>query len=141
MAQAFNKFDVFVTDLAAGVHANALNADTDVLKVALTNTLPVATNTILANITQISGAGGYAAADAANVAVTATGTITLDGTDVVFTATGAAFDTFRYAVLFNDTPTSPADPLIGWFDNGSAVDLADGQSFTVQWGANILTVS
>jgi hypothetical protein len=48
---------------------------------------------------------------------------------------------FRYAILYNDTPTSPANPLLGYWDNGSAVDLADGNSFTVDFGATILQLS
>jgi hypothetical protein len=48
---------------------------------------------------------------------------------------------FRYAVLWNDTPTAPADPLIGWFDYGSTVTLAVGESLLVDFdGTNgILT--
>jgi hypothetical protein len=38
-------------------------------------------------------------------------------------------------VLYNDTPTSPADPLIGWWDNGAPVTLTAGQSFTVDYDA------
>ncbi len=144
MAQAFNKFNVFVTDLANGTHANALNADTDTLKVVLTNTAPVATNTILANITQIANGFGYTTGgeDVINAATTTTGTITVASADtVVWTATGGSIAQFRYCVLYNDTPTSPVDPLIGWWDNGSAVDLADGQSFTLDFGASLFTVS
>jgi hypothetical protein len=48
---------------------------------------------------------------------------------------------FRYAVLYNDTPTSPADPLIGYWDYGSSITLASGETFTVDFGTNILTVA
>ena len=53
---AFNKFNSFVEALAERVH----NLGTDQLKAALSNTLPAAANTVLANITQITAANGYA---------------------------------------------------------------------------------
>ena len=54
--------------------------------------------------------------------------------DVTFTASGGAIADFRYAVLYNDTPTSPADALIGYWDYGSTVSLASGETFT--WDAD-----
>jgi hypothetical protein len=48
---------------------------------------------------------------------------------------------FRYAVIYNDTPTSPADPLIGYYDYTSAVTLQIGESFTVDFGASLLTLT
>ena len=42
--------------------------------------------------------------------------------DVTFTAAGGSIGPFRYVVLYNDTPTSPADPLIGWYDYGTNLD-------------------
>ena len=50
-----------------------------------------------------------------------------------FTATGGSIADFRYAVLYNDTPTSPADPLIGFFDYGSTVSLPTGETFTIDF--------
>src|SRR5687768_11777009 len=140
---AFVKFQRFATDLAAGVHANALNADTDTLKVYLTNTAPnVATHQVKSSLAEIAGGNGYTAggADALNAATTTSGTITVAGTDIVWTATGAV-GPFRYAVLYNDTPTSPADPLIGYWDYGSAISLANGETFTVDFGASLFTVA
>ena len=49
------------------------------------------------------------------------GTYTLVGNDLVFTASGGTIGPFRYADLYNDTPTSPADPLIQFLDYGSNV--------------------
>lgn len=134
----FNKFNQFVEDLGLGVH----NLDTGLLKIMLTNTAPVATNSVKANLTEIAAGNGYTAggADAAGVWSETGGLASLTGTDVTFTAAGGTIGPFRYAVLYNDTPTSPADPLIGWWDNGSSVTLAIGESFTVDFGSTIITL-
>lgn len=131
---AFNKFQQFAEDVYEKVH----NMGADVLKVALSNTAPLATNSVLANITQIAAGNGYAAGGTA-VSITSsaqtTGTYKLVLADVVFTATGGAIGPFRYAVLYNDTPTSPADPLVGWWDYASSITLNDGETFTVDFDA------
>jgi hypothetical protein len=54
---------------------------------------------------------------------------------VVFTASGGSIGPFRYAVLYDDTPTSPADPLVSWWDYGSSITLASGETFTVDFDA------
>lgn len=127
----YNKFNVFVGDLSKKVHN--LNADT--LKIMLVNTAPVATNSIKTDLTDITAANGYTAggtAVATNSIDTATaGTAKLIGNAVTFLAAGGTIGPFRYAVLWNDTPTSPLDPLIGWWDYGSSVTLNDGESFKV----------
>ena len=130
---AFNKFNQFVQDVASGVH-QMQTGTTHVFKVALTNTAPVATNTVLANITEITAGTGYTAGGISGGTVTGsqtTGTFKFTlGTDPVWTATGS-MGPLRYAVLYNDTPTSPLTPLIGWWDYGSSVTLATGETFTV----------
>lgn len=116
-----------------GVH----DFDAHTFKVALTNSAPVNTNTVLANITQISNGNGYTTGGTATSMSTSTssGTAKVTGTDVVFTASGGSVGPFRYAVLYNDTPTSPADPLMAWWDYGSSVTLADTETFTVDFDA------
>lgn len=126
----FNKFNAFVENLAEGVH----NLGTGQLVVALSNSAPIATNSVLADITQIS----YTNLSSRNITTTSSaqtsGTYKLVLTDLVLTATGAV-GPFRYAVIFNDTPTSPADPLIGWYDYGSSISLANGETLTVDFDA------
>lgn len=127
----FNKFQNFVQDLGRKVH----NLNGDTLKVMLTNSAPnTATNAIKADLTDISAGNGYAAGGPALSGVgysQASGTGKLIGNDLVITASGGSIGPFRYAVLYNDTPTSPADPLIGYWDYGSSITLADGESLTV----------
>lgn len=131
---AFNKFQSFTKNLAEKVCA--LNTDT--LKVMLTNTAPLATNALKADITEIAAGNGYTAGG--NVATLSSssqtaGTYKLVLANVVFTAAGGPVGPFRYAVLYDDTPASPLKPLIGYFDYGSAVTLADQESITVQFDA------
>lgn len=137
----FNKFNQFVGDIGTKVHN--LNADT--LKVMLVNSpAPVATNSVKGDLTEISAGSGYSAggtAVASSAYSQTSGTGTLSGNDVVFTASGGSIGPFRYAVLYNDTPTSPADPLIGWWDYGSSISINTGETFTVDVGASILTLA
>lgn len=123
----FTKFNSFVEALAEKVH----NLGSDTLKVALTNTAPNATDTQLSNITQISAGNGYTTGGSTTTqssSAESSGTYKLVLGDVVFTASGGAMAQFRYAVLYNDTATN--DELIGYWDYGSAVDLASGETFT-----------
>lgn len=136
------KFNDFVEQLGKGVHQ--LHAAGHTLKVALTNTAPNAsTNTVFADITEISAGNGYTAGgeDIANDYTESSGTGTLTATDVVFTASGGSIGPFRYAVIYNDTPTSPADPLICYYDYGSSITLADTETFTVDFGASLATIA
>ena len=130
---SFNKFNQFVADLATGVH-QLQTGTKHVLKVALSNTAPSSANAVLADITQVANGNGYTTGGVSVGTITGaqtSGTFKLTGgTDPVWTASGAGF-TARYAVLYNDTPTSPAKPLIGWWDYGSSVTLAAGETFTV----------
>ena len=140
---AYNKFNDFTEQFARGVH----DFDAHTFKVALTNTAPTAANTVLADIAQIAGTNGYTTGGTATTITLSetTGTTTVQGTQVVFTAAGGAMGTFRYYVLYNDTATSPADALIAWFDHGAAVTLADTETFTIKFNnttpGNIFTLA
>ena len=126
----FQKFNDFSEQLARGVH----DWDAHTFKVALTNAAPLATNTVLADITQIAAGNGYTAGGTATtITISETGgTTTVNGTQVVFTASGTMAPC-RYAVLYNDTATSPADALVGWWDYGSSITLAVGETFTIDF--------
>ena len=128
---AFNKFNSFVEALAEKKHD--LGADT--LKVLLTNTAPVATNAVKADLTEISSGNGYTAGgNTASVTSSAqtSGTYKLVlGDPASWTAAGGSIGPFRYAVLYNDSATS--DELIGWWDYGSSITLASGESFAVDF--------
>jgi hypothetical protein len=130
----FNKFQPFVENLAE----KAFNLGSDTLKVMLTNSAPVNTNGTKSQLTEISAGNGYSAGGtAATISSSAqsAGTYKLVLADVVFTASGGSIGPFRYAVLYDDTATN--DELIGWWDYGSSITLADGETFT--WDADATT--
>lgn len=136
---AFVKFETFSEHLSEKVHD--LNADT--LKVYLSNTAPdVAADAIKTDMAEITAQNGYPAGgtDTQNATSRTGGVTSVTGVDIVFTASGAV-GPFRYAVLYNDTPTSPADPLIGYWDYGSSISLANLETFTVDFGSSLLTVT
>lgn len=135
----FNKFEAFSEHLAEQVH----KLDTHTLRVYLSNTAPnAATHAVKADLAEISGGNGYTAggADTQNNTSRSGGTTSITGVDIVWTASGSV-GPFRYAVLYNDDPTAPADPLIGWWDYGSGVTLANGETFTVDFGASLFTIA
>jgi hypothetical protein len=129
----YNKINIFTEDQFEGVH----DWDLHTFKVMLTNVAPVATNSIKGDLTEISAGNGYTAGGTATSITTSrsSGTFKAVGSDVVFTASGGTIGPFRYAVLYNDTPTSPADPLVSWWDYGSSITLNSGETFTVDFDA------
>ena len=98
----------------------------------LTNSAPIASNTVKADLTDISAGNGYTAGGTAVTITTSAqtaGLYKLIGNDVVFTASGGSIGPFRYAALYNDTATN--DELIGWWDYGASITLLTGESLTV----------
>ena len=122
----FNKFNSFVEDVAEKVH----NLGTDQLAVALTNSAPVATNTVIANITQIS----YTNCSTRNITTSSSaqtsGTYKLVVNDLTLTATGTV-GPFQYVVVYNST--APSGNLIGYYDYASSITLNNGDSFVIDF--------
>ena len=128
------KFNSFVEALAEKVH----NLQTDTITVALTNTAPVASNTQLSNITQISYTNCSSRVVTISASSQTSGTYSLVATDLVLTASGAV-GPFQYVVIYNATATN--GELICWFDHGSAVTLASGETYTIDFGATLFTLA
>lgn len=131
----FNKFHAFVEHLAEGVH----NLQSHTLKVMLTNAVPSASaHSVKADLAEIAAGNGYVAGGPA-VTVTSSaqtgGVYRLFASNVTITASGGPIGPFRCAVLYNDTPTSPADPLIGWWDYGASITLLNGETLTLTFDA------
>lgn len=120
-------FNSFKEALSEKVH----NLGSDQLKIALTNSAPSTSNTVLTNITEIT----YTNLSTRNVTTISSsqtsGTYKLDLTDLVLTSTGGSTGPFRYIVLYNDTAAS--DELIYFIDYGSSITLAAGESLTINF--------
>ena len=131
----YNKFQDFVEALGLGEH----NLSTGVFRVYLTNVTPSASaDADKADLATATEQNGYAAADIQNGWSESAGTATMTAVDVVVTATGAV-GPFQYAPIYNDTHA--ADGLMSWHDYGSEVTLADGETFTVDFGASLMTLA
>lgn len=140
---AYNKFQDFVEQLGLAVH----NLNTATLSVYLSNATPSASlDAVRADLAEIANGNGYTTGgiDTQNTWAEAAGTGTLTGTKAVWTAAGGSMAAFQYVVLFNDTAAS--DPLIAWWDYGSALTLLVGETFTVKFNSGdptgtILTIA
>lgn len=135
----YNKINQFVEDICHGVH----DLETDQLVVALTAAAnaPVATNSVLGDLTEVAYTNLSTRSLTTSSSGQTSGSYTLVLDDLVITASGGSSSAFRYVVIYNDTPTSPADPLICWFDHGSEITLADGETFTIDFGAQLFTLA
>ena len=138
----FNKYYVFVEALAEKTH----NLGSDTLKVALTNTAPtVATDTVWNTTVAPAPAAANGSSAGGNTITTTssaqtTGTYKLVLADSVFTASGGSIGPFRYVILYNSTASNA---VIGYYDYGSSITLADTETFTVDFDAanGVLTLA
>jgi hypothetical protein len=130
----YNKFQAWVDYLTEGV-----NASSDQFVVALTNSAPIATNSILTDITQIS----YTNLSTRNITTASssqtTGTYSLVVNDLTLTASGGSVAAFRYVVVYDDTVAN--DPLVAWFDYGSSITLADTETLLINFGSSLFTLT
>lgn len=139
----FNKYGQFVEDLAEKVH----NLSVDTLRIALASGVQTTGMTLLSQIFEISGGNGYATGGWTGLLVSSAQTTGLYklvlANPPVWTGMPGTMSGFRYAVLYNDTPTSPLNPLIGYWDYGSTVTLNSGETFTVTFDQNegVLTIT
>lgn len=123
---SFSKFNSFVEALAEKAH----NLGSDQLVVALTNSAPIAANTQLSDITEITYTGLSSRNITTSTSAQTSGTYKLVLADLVLTAS-APVGPFRYVVLYNDTATS--DLLIGWYDYGVSITLGSGETLTLDF--------
>lgn len=135
----FNKFNAFVEDLSHGVH----DLSSDQITIALTSgaNAPTATDGVLSDLTEISYTNASSRDVTTSASAQTSGTYKLTLADITISASGGSIGPFRYVVLYNNTATS--DNLIGYYDYGTDLTLADGESLTVDFdGANgVLQIS
>lgn len=132
---AYNKFQAWADTMVEGA-----NLATDQFKVALVNSpAPVATNSVIADLTEIT----YTNLSSRNLTTSSssqtTGTYSLVLADLVLTASGGSVGPFRYVVVFDDTLAG--DPLVCWYDYGSSITLADTETLTIDFGASLFTLA
>jgi hypothetical protein len=137
----FQKFNCFNEHLGDGLHH--LKSTGDMYKVYLSNDTPVpATDTVKADVVPITEQFGYAAADIVNEATQTGGVLTVTtAASVVWTASGGSFGPFRYAVIYNSSCADPLGPLVGFIDYGVATTVLSGGSYTVSFGASLMTIT
>lgn len=133
---SYQKFQDYVEQLAKGVHQ--WHAHT--FKAQLSNTAPDAgLDAVEADLpADLAGGNGYTANGVTLDTVSlseASGTAKVTVADEVVTASGGSVGPFRYVPIFNDTPASPADPLVCFFDYGSSITLLDTETFTIDFDA------
>ncbi len=143
MAASFFYFNSFAENLPEKVH----NLGADTHKIFLSNQAPSATNAIKSEITEISAGFGYTAGGnsaAVSTSAQTSGTYKLVLTSpTTWTASGGSIGPLRYAYWYNDTPTSPLDPLIGCWDYGSSFSISSGETFavTLDSSGGVLTIT
>lgn len=118
------------------------------LKFALTNTAPTLSHDGLASVTQVTGgnwvSGGISVGTVSTAIDSTDGVRVVTNADFSHTQSSASCGPFRYVILYADTPTSPtADPLIGYWDYGSSITLAVGETLNIDLDANfaLFTIS
>ena len=126
----YNKFKEYMGD-------GTMDMDNDSFKIMLTTSsyTPAATHSVKADVDNEISGSGYTAGGATLQNVTWTessGTVTFDATDISWTT--ATF-TARYAVIYDDTPSDPLDPLVCLIDFGTDKSVTAG-TFTIQFHAN-----
>ena len=138
---AYVKYEPFIEGLADKLFD--LFGITDTLKVAIAtaaDTPVVATDDEMADVAQVTGTGYTAlGGDIQNDATRTGGTVTMTAVDFVWTATAADWTAGRYIVLHDDT--SITDRLIAYWDYGSSFTVGNGETFTVDFGASVMTLT
>ena len=137
MALTPTKFNSFVDNLAKA----AINLNTAVYKIMLTNTQPLITNTTYASISANEighTTNGYTAGGAtvpSTGASNAAGIESIAGSAVTWTAGPNDIGPFEWAVLYDST----SGVLIEWWDYGSAITLSgtNGDTLTLTPSGNV----
>ena len=135
----YTRFDAFLEHAFEGTH----NLGSDQISVAFTaaSQAPVATDAQFSHLTTVSTANFDTINVTAGTSSQTSGTYTFTLTDTTLTATGGSVGPLRYVVLFNQTATTPTDALIAYFDYGSTITVLQNETFTLDFGANLFTVT
>jgi len=134
-----SKYQVFVKDLAEGVHD--FSAPADDLRLILSNTAPdAAADEVLADAAEIAAGGGYSAGGFLltnrTILTGGVGICHVEGLSawqeqLAFRAT-ATVGPFQYVILYNNTPSTPLKPLICYWALGVAKTMITGDWFEIR---------
>jgi hypothetical protein len=135
----FTKYQDTVQQIFTAIHN--LTAAGHVVKAAIHSDAPtVATDDELADLTQTSGTGYTAGGeDIQNDMTEASGTATVTAVDVTWTGGAGGFTAARYISIHNDTSTT--DKLLGSWDYGGNFTVANTETFTLDFGASVMTLA
>jgi hypothetical protein len=129
-------FTSFYTELGLGSH----NLNTHTIKAAVTNTLPVVSQTVFDPVTNHpppTNTDGYTAGGHDTQNVFSAGKMTM--TDIVLTAGAGTLGAFKYVILYN---ADASDKLVGFITYANSITLAAGETFTIDFDAanGVLTI-
>jgi hypothetical protein len=117
-----------------------IDLDDDAFVMYLSNNAPsVSAHTVLADIAAITTQNGYAPISLTGTTWVASGNnySFRNNSDESWTASGGNFGPFQYVLIYDDTVASPlVDPLVLWWNVGSATTITTGNSFTVDLDSN-----
>ena len=133
----YTKFQCFVEDLAEKKH----NLANDTLKVAFSNAANAPSASLdvkLADITTIVATNLGDVTLTVSSASQTSGTYQLVVADKTLTATGDV-PAFRYVIIYNDTAANKE--LICFFDYGTEVTLASGDTFKLDFGTELFSLA
>ena len=130
MSVAYNKINVFVSDLASGSH-NFTPSTGNQYAVALTDTAPTTSSTtFVGEISYANFSGSNPNYLTISSASQTSGTETVKVTNLTLTATGT-IPQFRYVGIKNITTSK----VVCWFDYGSEINMVLGDSLTINFDA------
>ena len=133
----YTKFQCFVEDICEKKH----NLASDTLKVAFSNasnTPSASDDAVLGDISTIATTNLDSVTLTVSSSGQTTGTYKLVVADKTITATGAV-PAFRYVIVYNDTATNKE--LICWYDYGTEVTLASGDTFKLDFGTELFSLA
>ena len=139
MAVIFNKVNSFTESAMHKKHD--FSSDEFMLALSANATPPDSGDAVLVDITQIS----YTNLSTRIVSVSASsqtaGVYKLKITDIDLTASGGSVATFRWLTLYNNTAVNK--DIVGYYDKGVDVTLADGEKLEVDFddAAGVLTLT
>lgn len=141
---AFNKINLFSQDLCEGLVHN-FKSGGQTFNGMLSNAATIATNHLYSDVSvaELTTTGGYTVGGAATAmsGASVTGVETVSAASITWTGSGGGMGPFRYVTVYNVTAAAPLKPLVCWFDYGSSISLAAGDTFQISWASGFFTVT